>query len=250
MTPLRRKRTAAPNLAVEKSFASAGHRYVAGCDEVGRGALAGPVSVGIVVVDLDAPSPLRGVRDSKLLPPAEREALVPRIRRWSVASAVGHASAEEIDALGLMSALRAAGSRAWATVLDTVTPDVVLLDGNHDWLSARSQGTLFGTDDGGAVTVGEVDTVGCTSPVQTRIKADLTCLSVAAASVLAKVERDALMVSLAADHPDFGWDVNKGYATESHRAAIDAAGPSRYHRRTWRLGSLERPDVARTESGG
>ena len=250
MTVLRRKRSTAPTLSVEKSFASAGHRYVAGCDEVGRGALAGPVSVGIVVVDLGAPVPLRGVRDSKLLPPAEREALVPRIRRWSVASAVGHASAAEIDALGLMPALRAAGSRAWASVLDTVTPDVVILDGNHDWLSARSQEVLFGMDDGGYAGIEQVDPIGCTAPVHTRIKADLTCLSVAAASVLAKVERDALMVSLAADHPDFGWDVNKGYATEGHRAAIDTAGPSEYHRRTWRLGSLERPGAARMESGG
>ncbi|MBG6225703.1 ribonuclease HII [Arthrobacter sp. CAN_A2] len=250
MTALRRKRSTAPTLSVEKSFATAGHRYVAGCDEVGRGALAGPVSVGIVVVDLGAPSPLRGVRDSKLLPPSEREALVPRIRRWSVASAVGHASAAEIDALGLMSALRAAGGRAWASVLDTVTPDVVILDGNHDWLSARSQGVLYGTDDGACAPVEQVDLAGCTAPVHTRIKADLTCLSVAAASVLAKVERDALMVSLAADHPEFGWDVNKGYATEGHRAAIDAAGPSAYHRRTWRLGSLDRPGAARMESGG
>ncbi|MHA7284285.1 ribonuclease HII [Arthrobacter sp. TMS2-4] len=250
MTALRRKRSTAPTLSIEKSFASAGHRYVAGCDEVGRGALAGPVSVGIVVVDLGAPSPLRGVRDSKLLPAAEREALVPRIRRWSVASAVGHASAVEIDALGLMAALRTAGSRAWTSVLGTVTPDVVILDGNHDWLSAQSQGALFGTDDAGDAAVEQVDVHGCTAPVHTRIKADLKCLSVAAASVLAKVERDALMVSLAADHPDFGWDVNKGYATESHRAAIDAVGPSGYHRKTWRLGSLARPDTARMQSGG
>lgn len=247
MTPLRTQRSRAPDLKFEKSFAVDGHRYLAGCDEVGRGALAGPVSVGIVVVDLDAPAGLRGVRDSKLLTPAAREALVPRIRRWSVASAVGHASAAEIDSLGLMGALRAAGSRAWTAVLGTVTPDAVILDGNHDWLSARSQELLFGTDAGQAIPAG---TAGCTAPVHTRIKADLKCLSVAAASVLAKVERDALMVSLSAEHPAFGWDGNKGYATEAHRAAIDAAGPSEYHRKTWRLGSLERPDTMRVESGG
>ena len=247
MTPLRRKRSTAPSLSFEKSFAVDGHRYIAGCDEVGRGALAGPVSVGVVVVDLEAAPGLRGVRDSKLLLPAERQALVPRIRRWAVASAVGHASAAEIDALGLMAALRAAGSRAWATVLDTVTPDAVILDGNHDWLSTRSQGTLFAPDDG-AMT--PVEVTGCTAPVHTRIKADLSCLSVAAASVLAKVERDALMVSLAGDHPAFGWDVNKGYATEGHRAAIDAAGPSEYHRKTWRLGSTDRTGMPRAEIGG
>ncbi|OUM39597.1 ribonuclease HII [Arthrobacter sedimenti] len=245
MTPLRKKRSSAPTLSFEKSFAVDGHRYIAGCDEVGRGALAGPVSVGVVVVDLDAAPALRGVRDSKLLLPAERQALVPRIRRWSVASAVGHASAAEIDALGLMAALRTAGSRAWAAVLDTVTPDAVILDGNHDWLSARSQGVLFDGGEGPAPPA-----VGCTAPVHTRIKADLKCVSVAAASVLAKVERDALMVSLAADHPAFGWDGNKGYATEGHRAAIDALGPSEYHRKTWRLGSQDRTDMPRAEIGG
>ncbi len=247
MTAIRKKRSSAPTLSFEKSFAVDGHRYIAGCDEVGRGALAGPVSVGIVVVDLAAATGLRGVRDSKLLPPVEREALVPRIRRWSVAFAVGHASAAEIDAVGLMQALRAAGGRAWASVLDTVTPDAVILDGNHDWLSARSQGRLFETGDGQTTPV---ETAGCTAPVHTRIKADLKCLSVAAASVLAKVERDALMVSLAVDHPVFGWHVNKGYATEAHRAAIDAAGPSEYHRKTWRLGSLDRPDRRRVETRG
>lgn len=244
--PLRKKRSTAPSLRFEKSFAVDGHRYIAGCDEVGRGALAGPVSVGIVVVDLDASKTLRGVRDSKLLLPAEREALVPRIHRWSAASAVGHASAAEIDALGLMAALRTAGSRAWASVLETVRPDAVILDGNHDWLSTPpAQEALFGPD-----RPTQIEVAGCTAPVRTRIKADLTCQSVAAASVLAKVERDALMVSLASDHPAFGWDVNKGYATEGHRTAIDAVGPSEYHRKTWRLGSLDRPDMPRVEIGG
>ncbi|WP_422389968.1 ribonuclease HII [Arthrobacter sp. N1] len=246
MTAARRKRTAAPNLTFERTFGEQGHRFVAGCDEVGRGALAGPVSVGIVVVDLHSVAGLRGVRDSKLLAAAEREALVPRIRRWAVASAVGHASAAEIDSLGLMSALRTAGSRAWDGVLRIVSPDVVVLDGNHDWLSARQQEPLFLTDEGAP----PVEAPGCTAPVHTRIKADLTCLSVAAASVLAKVERDAYMVTLSGDHAAFGWDVNKGYATEAHRAAIDAVGPTGFHRRTWRLGNLERVGASTTESGG
>ena len=247
MTPERKKRSTAPTLGLEKSLALHGHRYIAGCDEVGRGALAGPVSVGIVVVDLEAATGMRGVRDSKLLLPAERRALVPRIHRWCVASAVGHASAAEIDTVGLMAALRTAGSRAWASILGTVTPDAVILDGNHDWLSARSPGMLFDTGEGGSAPVGSV---GCTAPVHTRIKADLLCLSVAAASVLAKVERDALMVSLAVGNPAFGWDINKGYATEGHRAAIDAIGPCDDHRRTWRLGSLARPGMPPAKSGG
>lgn len=245
MTALRRRRTAAPTLRLEKAFSAQGHRFVAGCDEVGRGALAGPVSVGIVVVDLEAARGLRGVRDSKLLTAAERETLVPRIRRWCVASGVGHASAAEIDALGLVGALRTAGSRALATVRTSVPPDVVVLDGNHDWLSPLPAATA-GTD--GDLVVGR-DAEDRTAPVHTRIKADLTCLSVAAASVLAKVERDDLMVSLAADHPSFGWDVNKGYATAGHRTAIDAAGPTEYHRRTWRLGSRDRPAAPILERG-
>ncbi|MHA7264078.1 ribonuclease HII [Arthrobacter sp. TMN-37] len=241
MAPLSTARSKAPTLSFERTFTQAGHRYVAGCDEVGRGALAGPVSVGLVVIDLNAVKGLRGVRDSKLLSAAERTALVPRIRRWAAAYGVGHASAAEIDADGLMAALRAAGNRAWEQVLATVRPDAVILDGNHDWLSARGQGSLFDT--------GPVPT-GCDSPVTTRIKADLDCLSVAAASVLAKVERDALMASLALEHPEYGWDVNKGYATAAHRAAIDGRGATDHHRRTWRLGSTERPAVPGLEIGG
>ena len=243
MTRARSLRSVAPTLAFERALASEGHRFVAGCDEVGRGALAGPVSVGIVVVDLEALKGLQGVRDSKLLSPTQREALVPRILRWSVAAAVGHASAEEIDAGGLVAGLRAAGTRAWASVLGTVRPDVVILDGNHDWLSVRTQEELSRTD--GTTTV-QPD--GCTVPVHPRVKADLTCLSVAAASVLAKVERDARMVELAGHHPGFGWDVNKGYATGAHRAALHDAGPSEYHRRTWRLGPT--PNTPPVEIGG
>lgn len=219
----------APTLRYEKSFLADGHRFLAGCDEVGRGALAGPVTVGLVVIDLTAVKGLRGVRDSKLLKASEREALVPRIRRWAVAYGVGHATAAEIDAIGLMAALRAAGNRAWSQIPPEVRPGAVILDGNHNWLAQAPQGSLFG----------DVDTceVSCDAPVHTRIKADLQCLSVAAASVLAKVERDQLMVDFAQEFPGYGWEINKGYATAAHRAAIDQLGPSTEHRRTWRLGS-------------
>lgn len=225
-----------PDLSVERSLVGPG-RFVAGCDEVGRGALAGPVSVGLVVVDLHAVEDLPGIRDSKLLTPAAREVLHPLILRWAAASAVGHASAAEIDTLGLMQALHLAGSRAWTAVLPTLTPDVVVLDGNIDWLSARPSSAE--------------DPPGCTAPVHPRIKADLTCLSVAAASVLAKVERDALMISLAEEHPLFGWETNKGYGTERHRSAIAGSGPSSQHRRTWRLDrtAVTGTGTSRTESG-
>jgi ribonuclease HII len=220
-------RSKAPTLRHERTFKASGARYLAGVDEVGRGALAGPVSVGIAVVDLVSQKPLAGVRDSKLLSPAERERLEPLVRKWSVASAVGHASAAEIDALGIIAALRLAGTRAWMDVLATgITPDIVLLDGSHNWLSPAEQPSLFDETS---------SDVGCGAPVHTRVKADMQCLSVAAASVIAKVERDQQMRVLHAEFPDFGWDINKGYATSLHRDVLRVAGPTPYHRVSWRL---------------
>ncbi|MET3773364.1 ribonuclease HII [Arthrobacter nitrophenolicus] len=220
-------RAKAPTLRHERSFKAQGVRFLAGMDEVGRGALAGPVSVGIAVVDLERQRSLAGVRDSKLLPPAERERLDPLVRRWSVASAVGHASAREIDDFGIMAALRLAGTRAWNAVLAAgVTPELVLLDGNHNWLSPAEQPSLFEPV--------ALDAA-CQAPVHTKIKADMQCLSVAAASVIAKVERDRAMRELHAEYPDFGWDINKGYATALHRDVLRAAGPSPYHRVSWNL---------------
>lgn len=220
-------RAKAPTLRHERTFKARGARYLAGVDEVGRGALAGPVSVGIAVVDLYTQKPLAGVRDSKLLSPAERERLEPLVRRWSVASAVGHASAREIDAMGIIAALRLAGTRAWQDILAAgVSPDIVLLDGSHNWLSPSGQLSLFEEP--------PVDFV-CAAPVHTKIKADMQCLSVAAASVIAKVERDQQMRGLHTEYPDFGWDINKGYATAIHRSALHAAGPTPYHRVSWNL---------------
>lgn len=217
----------APTLRHERTFKAQGVRLVAGVDEVGRGALAGPVSVGVAVVDLERQRPLAGVRDSKLLSPAERERLEPLVRRWSVASAVGHASAQEIDSIGIIAALRLAGTRAWYEILAAgVTPDLVLLDGSHNWLSPADQLSLFDEP---------VLDAGCDAPVHTKIKADMQCLSVAAASVIAKVERDRMMRELHAEYPDFGWDINKGYATVLHRDVLRAAGPTPYHRVSWRL---------------
>lgn len=217
----------APTLDYERRFRSSGARLLAGIDEVGRGALAGPVSVGIAVVDLQRQKLLADVRDSKLLKVADRERLVPLVRDWSVASAVGHASANEIDALGIIGALRLAGNRAWFAVLAAgVRPEVVLLDGSHNWLSPDLQPSLF--DDAPADP-------GCDAPVHTLVKADMQCLSVAAASIIAKVERDAMMTELHAEYPAYGWDVNKGYGTAAHKEALRAAGPTPYHRVSWQL---------------
>ena len=217
----------APTLDYERRFKASGARLLAGIDEVGRGALAGPVSVGIAVIDLQQQKLLADVRDSKLLKISERERLEPLVRAWSVASAVGHASAAEIDALGIIAALRLAGNRAWAAVLAAgVTPEVVLLDGSHNWLTTPAQASLF--DEGPAEP-------GCDAPVHTLVKADMQCLSVAAASVLAKVERDRQMAALHEEFPAFGWNENKGYGTAAHKDALRTAGPTPYHRVSWQL---------------
>ncbi|MCW1250446.1 ribonuclease HII [Acaricomes phytoseiuli] len=215
---------------------ASGARFIAGVDEVGRGALAGPVSVGIVVVDASAQRPLAGVRDSKLLSPAEREALVPLIRQWAVGSAVGHAAAAEIDEWGLSAALRTAALRAWKQLLAAgVRAEAVILDGKHNWISAQQSSIFELAETGGDLHDGPEVEEGIEAPVHTRIKADLECLSVAAASVLAKVERDTQLTELDRKFPQFGWKVNKGYATAAHRAAIQASGPSPWHRMSWQL---------------
>ncbi|MEO7447006.1 MAG: ribonuclease HII [Humibacillus sp.] len=217
-----------PSLRVERALQRSGHRLLAGMDEVGRGALAGPVSVGVVVIDESVRSAPVGVRDSKLLTERARQGLVPRIQRWAVAYAVGHAGPDEIDAIGIMAALRLAGTRALGAIAaGGVLPDLVILDGNHDWLTAPGEvGLLAFADE--AVRPS-------TPPVTTMIKADLACSSVAAASVLAKVERDDLMVGLSADHPAYGWSLNKGYAAPEHMDALSRLGACELHRRSWRL---------------
>ena len=215
--PVRRR----PDLRHERTLLRAGAALVVGMDEVGRGALAGPVTVGAVAVDLGTASCPKGVADSKLLTPAAREALLPALGRWGVSRAVGHASAAEIDAIGIIAALRLAGNRAMAALgLDV---DVVLLDGNHDWLTTpgHGDGLQLWPPSGPSVV--------------TRVKADLACASVAAASVLAKCGRDALMVAHAADHPEYGWHENKGYGAPDHLSALRSLGPTALHRQSWRL---------------
>ena len=146
-----------------------------------------------------------------------RETSVPRIRDWAVAHAVAHSSASEIDAHGMTAALRLAVRRA--TDQTGVDPSVVLLDGNVDWFTLTSK-----------------DFHAQSQPVvYTKVKADMTCTAVAAASVLAKVARDALMKDLADRYPGYGWDVNKGYTTASHLDAIRALGLTDQHRKTWKL---------------
>jgi ribonuclease HII len=169
----------------------------------------------VVVGAATAPAP-EGVRDSKLLAPRVRESLAPAVRAWAVDSAVGWAGAGEVDAHGIIGALRLAGRRALAQL--ACMPDVVLLDGAHDWLTPPG-------DASGDVGV----------PVVTRVKADLSCASVAAASILAKVARDSVMTGLATEYPAYGWADNKGYGTVDHLEALARLGPTPHHRVTWRL---------------
>lgn len=222
-TTRRPRSRSAPNLRVEKRLLREGYRTVACVDECGRGALAGPASVGVVVLDATTPRMPAGLRDSKLLSVAAREELVPRIEQWAVASAVGHATAAEVDEVGINTALRLAAIRAIGTL--GIGVDVVLLDGSHDWLTAPTQAALFDPLPATHVRV----------PVVTQVKGDLRCAGVAAASVLAKVTRDGLMEELATSLPGYGLERNKGYASPDHIAALGRLGVSEGHRRSWRL---------------
>lgn len=219
-----------PTLRVERALQREGHAVLAGMDEVGRGALAGPVSVGVVVIDERTRTVPKGVRDSKLLSQPARERMVPKVQRWALSHAVGHASAAEIDEHGIMACLRLAGTRALAQL--SVVPDLIILDGNHDWLTDPAQQGLLGLLE---------ETGPPVPPVRTMIKADLRCSSVAAASVLAKVERDQMLASMAEDYPHYCWAGNKGYSARDHLEALDIHGPCVQHRRSWRRFAAEVP---------
>jgi len=204
-----------PSLRAERELFDGGASIVLACDEVGRGALAGPVSVGLVVIDTSVRRMPAGLRDSKLMTEPRREAMAPKAAAWVRGWAVGEASAAEIDAIGIMACLGLAGARAFAALVEA-QPDIddapLLLDGNYDWLSPSIERR---------------------ARVVTRIKADRDCASVAAASVIAKVHRDGGMRRAHDETPLYGWDENKGYSSRAHFAAIDEHGPSGIHRMTW-----------------
>lgn len=192
-----------PSLRREQALWDQGQRIVVGVDEVGRGAWAGPLTVGAAVL---APGRrVNGVRDSKMLSEKRREELFDRLAGWCQAWAVGHASPEECDQLGMSAAQRLAARRAIDGL--GVIPDQVLLDGNWDFVG---EGT------------------------STRIvKGDVTCLSIATASILAKVSRDRIMRDEAPHFPAFSFESNKGYPCSRHEAALQAWGPTSIHRRRW-----------------
>jgi ribonuclease HII len=190
-------------LARERALWEAGHQVVVGIDEVGRGAWAGPLTIGAVVLPKDRR--VNKVRDSKQLTEFEREALFDRITDWCEAWSVGHASEQECDELGMSEAQRLAARRAIDGL--GVIPDQYLIDGKWDFIG------------GGMTTM--------------IVKGDATCLSISAASILAKVTRDRMMRTLDEHYPayDFAW--NKGYPCPRHKQALRGLGPSAIHRRSW-----------------
>lgn len=201
---------------------------VGGMDEVGRGALAGPVCVGVSVIGAEqlAVGFPPGLNDSKVLTPRRRVALVAPLQSWVKDFAIGEATNTEIDELGIMAALRLAGWRA-LNQLDARgnLPQKLLLDGNVDYLQAPRETNLFDSD---------WHLMNPTQPeVQTLIHGDRQSATVAGAAVLAKVYRDAFMSGL--EDPGYGWNHNAGYGTKEHREAIRRLGVSRWHRQTWKL---------------
>ncbi|HEY3811237.1 MAG TPA: ribonuclease HII [Acidimicrobiales bacterium] len=193
----------APSLTVERGLWEAGYQVVVGVDEVGRGSWAGPIMVGAAV--LPRSRRVYRVRDSKMLREPERERLFDRLADWCQTWAVGSASQEECDEIGMSEAQRRAAHRAIEGL--GVRPDQVLVDGNWDFVG-----------------------LGCT---QRLVKGDATCLSIATASILAKVTRDRFMRAEAEHYPGYEFDANKGYPCPRHKMALHAYGPSAIHRRTW-----------------
>ncbi|MFC4111200.1 ribonuclease HII [Nonomuraea zeae] len=177
-------------------------RTVAGIDEVGRGAWAGPVTVCAVVTDLSPPP--AGLTDSKQISAARRGPLAEELASWVAGAAFGEATHEEIDALGMTEALRRAARRALDAL--PVRPDAVILDGKHDY-------------------------IGPPWPVRLEVKGDAASISVAAASVLAKVRRDAYMATIGCD--EYGFAENAGYPSPLHQEALARLGPTPHHRLSW-----------------
>ncbi len=192
-----------PGLHLERSYWDTGREVVVGIDEVGRGAWAGPLTIGAVVVPRDRR--LYKVRDSKMLTEAEREAMYDRIVEWCDDWAVGHATHSECDELGMSAAQKLATKRALEMLKEPA--QAALVDGKWDFVE--------------------------TIPTTTIVKGDQKSLSIAAASILAKVTRDRLLRSMAPTYPMYDLDRNKGYPCPRHRAALSHFGPSVIHRRSW-----------------
>jgi ribonuclease HII len=185
------------------SLEAAADMIVAGVDEAGRGPLAGPVVAAAVV--LSAAYSIDGLADSKTLSALRREALAAQVRAHATGWALGMASVEEIDRLNILQATLLAMQRAVQGL--AMTPDLVLVDGNR------------------------APRLSC--PVRTVVRGDALIKSISAASILAKVARDAILQNLDGEYPGYGFAVHKGYPTAAHQRALEALGPSAVHRRSF-----------------
>jgi ribonuclease HII len=205
--------TGAPDLSFEKELWSAGILHIAGIDEAGRGALAGPVAASALILPPDPgiKKVLQGVRDSKEMTPAEREEWATRLPRLALAWGVGFATHMEIDRLGIVPATRLAAQRALG------------------FLQISAQHLL----------IDFLEMPECCLPQTPIVKGDARCLSIAAASILAKTARDALLRQLDEEYPGYGFAAHKGYPTAAHRAAIARLGPSPIHRLSFKLTKVE-----------
>ena len=203
-----------PHASRERLLFESGAKTIVGIDEVGKGSWAGPLVIGIAMLSRemvfsDEPAvALGGVRDSKQLSEMQREDIFDQVAARCLRWSIGAASALECDQLGMVEAQRLATARGFAA-LSVASVDVAIVDGRWDFVSPHARKVLV------------------------EVKADADCVSVAAASVLAKVSRDRMMRSLAGDYPQWHFDTNKGYPCPKHRAALQGYGPSAIHRTSW-----------------
>lgn len=197
-----RRTNPVPNMRYERALVEGGAGLIAGVDEVGLGAWAGPLAVGMVVFE---PSKrIYKLRDSKLVDPARRRWLSERVKQACLCWSIGMSWPDEIDAVGLSEAQRRAARRALEGL--TTKPDAFLLDGNWNFVGEKESTTTI-------------------------VRGDCESVSIAGASIVAKVVRDQLMSDLAGLYPFYRFDSNKGYPSPQHRWALSAVGPSPLHRR-------------------
>lgn len=202
---MKREQDSAEKLEIERALLSRGYRCIAGVDEVGRGPLAGPVVCAAVIMPLGEDCLIPGVDDSKKLSPKKREALSEAIRERALAYAVSEVSEKEIDEINILQATRLGMKKALSAL--QIVPDMVITDGNMTLDVPFSQ--------------------------QSIVHGDALSYSIGAASIVAKVYRDALMDKFAEIYPQYGFEKNKGYGTAQHIKAIKEYGLCPIHRRTF-----------------
>ena len=194
---------------MESRLIAQGYPRVIGCDEVGRGPLAGPAVIGLVVWEPHQTQWPEGLRDSKAISEKKRPGIAEAIRETFTYCAIGESSPQEIDDGGIVKALATAVVRG---LRGLAAQGVLLLDGSHDFVTPHLPHPLT---------------------VVTKEKADRDCVSVSAASVIAKVHRDACMVRFGEEYPEYGFERHKGYGSAGHREAITTHGVTPLHRKTW-----------------